>query len=291
MNSASWGLRISIHLTSLTTAVLWLVTRSGAGSQFPLNATSALLHYRNIRKYESGVETYDPYLCNWTRNYNAYIKIFLEYLSWNKDPSQYSPTRRSGQRGNRVSSRGLWRGGKRRRRRRGGNIQQRYNDHVDHHDDHHDHHDALMIVLIYRYIRRREGNIQQKYNDHVDDSPPIDHYFCSCLLSWRDTAGKRTFQRLTRWPEYYNCDASSDNHHHHHHHNRHHHQVKWLVPHQMNVLQLATVLKQRLKLPTSKEFFLLIDGRYNCHFSQINPHSLPQKNNIIISLYQLKNII
>ena len=155
----------------------------------------------------------------------THIKIFLIYWSWNKDPSQYSPTRRSGQRGNRVSSRGLWRGGRRRRRRRG-------------------------------------GNIQQKYNDHVDDSPPIDHYFCSCLLSWRDTAGKRTFQRLTRWPEYYNCDASSDNHHHHHHHNRHHHQVKWLVPHQMNVLQLATVLKQRLKLPTSKEFFLLIDGTY-----------------------------
>lgn len=37
--------------------------------------------------------------------------------------------------------------------------------------------------------------------------------------------------------------------------------VKWLVPHQMNVLQLATVLKQRLKLASSKEFFLLIDGK------------------------------
>jgi hypothetical protein len=29
----------------------------------------------------------------------------------------------------------------------------------------------------------------------------------------------------------------------------------------MNVLQLATVLKQRLKLPPCKEFFLLIDGK------------------------------
>merc|ERR1719186_2256116 len=37
--------------------------------------------------------------------------------------------------------------------------------------------------------------------------------------------------------------------------------VKWLVPVEMTTLQLTVVLKQRLKIPPSKEFFLLIDGK------------------------------
>jgi len=37
--------------------------------------------------------------------------------------------------------------------------------------------------------------------------------------------------------------------------------VKWLVPHQMNVLQLMAVLKQRLKLANAIQLFLFIDGK------------------------------
>jgi hypothetical protein len=38
-------------------------------------------------------------------------------------------------------------------------------------------------------------------------------------------------------------------------------QVKWLVPMDMNVMQLIAVLKQRLRLQPGKEFFLLVDGK------------------------------
>ena len=38
--------------------------------------------------------------------------------------------------------------------------------------------------------------------------------------------------------------------------------MKWLVPDNMTVVQLAVVLKQRLKVPSCKEFFLLIDGKF-----------------------------
>jgi hypothetical protein len=38
-------------------------------------------------------------------------------------------------------------------------------------------------------------------------------------------------------------------------------QVKWLVPTDMNVMQLTAVLKQRLRLQPGKEFFLLVDGK------------------------------
>lgn len=37
--------------------------------------------------------------------------------------------------------------------------------------------------------------------------------------------------------------------------------VKWLVPVEMTTLQLSVVLKQRLRLPPGREFFLLINGK------------------------------
>ena len=37
--------------------------------------------------------------------------------------------------------------------------------------------------------------------------------------------------------------------------------MKWLVPHEMTILQLSLVLKKRLKCPPQVQFFLLIDGR------------------------------
>ena len=46
-------------------------------------------------------------------------------------------------------------------------------------------------------------------------------------------------------------------------------QVKWLVPDNMNVIQLATVVKQRLQLRRDKEFFLMVDGTI------IPPQTLP----------------
>jgi hypothetical protein len=38
-------------------------------------------------------------------------------------------------------------------------------------------------------------------------------------------------------------------------------QVKWLVPMDMNMMQLTAVLKQRLKLEPGKEFYLLVNGK------------------------------
>ena len=38
--------------------------------------------------------------------------------------------------------------------------------------------------------------------------------------------------------------------------------VKWLVPFEMTVLQMSIILKQRMNVQVTQEFFLLIDGKY-----------------------------
>ena len=41
--------------------------------------------------------------------------------------------------------------------------------------------------------------------------------------------------------------------------------MKWLVPHEMSILQLSLVLKQRLRCQPHQQFFLLINGRVFPH--------------------------